>query len=101
MGNLSKRQRLIRLGVFLSVATITGVPVNLALAQPLAPQQLTQAKPKSGQEILTLKTQLQILMAEYPFLTAGISLVELDTGNYVNLDGEKSFPAASTIKLQF
>jgi beta-lactamase class A len=98
MGNLSKRQRLIRLGVFLSGAATTGVPVNLTLAQPLAPQ-LSQAQPKSGQEILTLKTQIQMLMAEYPFLTAGVSLVELDTGNYVNLDGEKSFPAASTIKL--
>jgi beta-lactamase class A len=28
-----------------------------------------------------------------------VSLVELDTGNYVNLDSEKVFPAASTIKL--
>jgi beta-lactamase class A len=98
MGNLSNCQGLIRLAVFLGVVAINGVQVNLASAQPLAPQ-LRQAPPKPGREILTLKTQLQMLMAEYPFLTAGISLIELDTGNYINLDGEKSFPAASTIKL--
>jgi beta-lactamase class A len=98
MGNLSKRQRLIRLGAFLSVFVMNGVQINLASAQPLAPH-VNQSRQQSGQEILTLKTQIQLLMAEYPFLTAGVSLVELDTGNYVNLDGEKSFPAASTIKL--
>ena len=98
MGNLSKRQRLIRLGVFLSASGMNGVQANLALAQPLAPH-VSQSRQQSGREILTLKTQIQMLMAEYPFLTAGVSLVELDTGNYVNLDGEKSFPAASTIKL--
>jgi beta-lactamase class A len=98
MGNLFKYQSSIRLGIFLCIAALNGVQVNLALAHPPDPQ-LSQAQLKPEQEILTLKTQIQMLMSEYSLLTAGVSLVELDTGNYVNLDSEKVFPAASTIKL--
>jgi beta-lactamase class A len=102
MGHLFSRQLSIRLGILLCVAAINGVQANLAVSQSLPPQ-LNQptapVQPNLGREILPLKLQIQALMSQYQFLTAGVSLVELDTGNYVNLDGEKVFPAASTIKL--
>jgi beta-lactamase class A len=52
-----------------------------------------------GQELTPLKAQLQGLMAEYPFLSSGVFVMDVETGNYVNIDGDRVFPAASTIKL--
>ncbi len=52
-----------------------------------------------GQELTPLKSELQSLMAEYSFLSAGVFVIDVETGNYVNIDGDRVFPAASTIKL--
>jgi beta-lactamase class A len=52
-----------------------------------------------GHELTPLKAQLQGLMAEYPFLSSGVFVMDVETGNYVNIDGDRVFPAASTIKL--
>ena len=51
------------------------------------------------QEIIPLKSVLQSLVAASPNLTPGIFIADLDTGNYVDLNGNTSLPAASTIKL--
>jgi beta-lactamase class A len=103
MGNFFKRQSAIRLGIFLCAAVMNGMQANLVLTQAPTPQSyqqpINQIQPTLGTEILPLKTQIQALMSQYQFLTPGVFLVELDTGNYVDLDGEKVFPAASTIKL--
>ena len=102
MRNFFKRPSAIRLGILSCAVAMNGMQSNLALTQ--APttrsnqQPINQIQP-IGTEILPLKTQIQALMAQYQFLTPGVSLIELETGNYVDLDGEKIFPAASTIKL--
>jgi beta-lactamase class A len=46
-----------------------------------------------------LKTQVQVLATENPTLTAGIFLVDLDTGSYLNFNGDTAFASASTIKV--
>lgn len=52
-----------------------------------------------NQEISALKTPIQVLATENPNLTAGIFLVDLDTGSYLNFNGDVTFAAASTIKV--
>jgi beta-lactamase class A len=52
-----------------------------------------------GTEMLALKSQIQILAAKYDYLSPGMFFMEVDTGNYLDINGEKTFPAASTIKL--
>jgi beta-lactamase class A len=74
---------------------------NVARSQP----QPTQAPPVAtsslylSQEIVSLKNAVQNLVATNPSLTPGILLVDLDTGNYVDVNASNSFPAASTIKV--
>ncbi|BBD60128.1 peptidoglycan glycosyltransferase [Nostoc sp. HK-01] len=51
-----------------------------------------------GKEIPQLRSQVQALAARYRSLDAGMFFLDLDTGNYLDLNGEKVFPAASTIK---
>ncbi|WP_373540652.1 serine hydrolase [Chamaesiphon sp.] len=52
-----------------------------------------------GREMLALKSQIQALAAKYDYLSPGMFFMEVETGNYLDINGEKSFPAASTIKL--
>ncbi|WP_309744526.1 serine hydrolase, partial [Chamaesiphon sp. OTE_20_metabat_361] len=52
-----------------------------------------------GQEMTALKRQIKTLAAKYSYLSPGMFFMEVDTGNYLDINGEKSFPAASTIKL--
>ncbi|WP_445629643.1 serine hydrolase [Nostoc sp. DSM 114167] len=74
---------------------------NVARSQP----QPTPTPPAAAsslylsQEITSLKNAVQNLAATNPNLTPGIFLVDLDTGNYVDINASTSFPAASTIKL--
>ncbi|MEH2056883.1 MAG: serine hydrolase [Nostoc sp.] len=51
-----------------------------------------------GKEIAELKSQVRALMTHYTFLKPGMFFLDIETGNYLNIDGEKVFPAASTIK---
>lgn len=74
---------------------------NVAREQP----QPTQTPPVAAsslylsQEISSLKSAVQNLAAANPNLTPGVFLVDLDTGNYVDINASTSFPAASTIKV--
>ncbi|MEH2410398.1 serine hydrolase [Nostoc sp.] len=74
---------------------------NVVRSQP----QPTQTPPAAvsslylSQEIIPLKNAVQNLADSNPNLAAGVFLVDLDTGNYVDVNGSTSFPAASTIKL--
>jgi beta-lactamase class A len=52
-----------------------------------------------GKEMTPLKNQIVALIAKYDYLSPGMFFMEVDTGNYLDINGEKSFPAASTIKL--
>ncbi|MBN3872301.1 serine hydrolase [Nostoc sp. JL33] len=74
---------------------------NVVRSQP----QPTQTPPPAAsslylsQEIISLKNAVQNLATANPNLTPGVFLVDLDTGNYVDVNGSTSFPAASTIKV--
>lgn len=50
-------------------------------------------------EMTGLKKSLQLLMSKYKMLEPSIFVWEYDSGKYVNLNGEKHFPAASIIKI--
>jgi beta-lactamase class A len=50
-------------------------------------------------EMLGLQRQVQSLMNRYNFLQTGMFFLDLDTGNYLDIKGDRVFPAASTIKL--
>ncbi|MDZ8080653.1 MAG: serine hydrolase [Nostoc sp. DcaGUA01] len=52
-----------------------------------------------SQEIIPLKNAVQNLATSNPNITPGVFLVDLDTGNYVDINASTSFPAASTIKV--
>jgi beta-lactamase class A len=52
-----------------------------------------------GKEMTPLKKQIQALITKYDYLSPGMFFMEVETGNYLDINGEKSFPAASTIKL--
>jgi beta-lactamase class A len=51
-----------------------------------------------GSEITQLSSQVKSLMARYRSLDPGMFFLDLETGNYIDFNGEKAFPAASTIK---
>ncbi|NEQ49561.1 MAG: serine hydrolase [Leptolyngbya sp. SIO3F4] len=51
------------------------------------------------QELAALNTKLLELQDLFPELTPAIYLFDLDAGNYVDISGNASTPAASTIKL--
>ena len=51
-----------------------------------------------GREISELQTPIKALMARYRFLTPGIFFMDLQTGDYLNINGDRAFSAASTIK---
>ncbi|MEG4516621.1 MULTISPECIES: serine hydrolase [unclassified Microcoleus] len=69
-------------------------PADTASAAPATPEVL-----QLNQELGALKTQVQVLATENPSLTAGIFLVDLDTGSYLNFNGDTAFASASTIKV--
>ncbi len=52
-----------------------------------------------GDDLAPLRTQLKSLMAQYRFLSPGMFFMDVETGDYVDIDGDRIFPAASTIKL--
>jgi beta-lactamase class A len=88
-----------------AMTALTTVP---AVAVPtIAPVQIPSTQSSSlfansipwGKELTPLKAELQSLMKEYSFLSSGVFVMDVETGNYVNLDGDRVFPAASTIKL--
>jgi beta-lactamase class A len=62
------------------------------------PRNVLASLPK-GRELTTLRAQLKNLMSSYRFLSPGIFFIDVETGNYVDINGDKVFPAASTIKL--
>ncbi|MHC5734241.1 serine hydrolase [Nostoc sp.] len=51
-----------------------------------------------GQEMAGITSQIRTLLASYKSLNPGIFFLDLDTGNYIDINGEKRFAAASTIK---
>jgi beta-lactamase class A len=52
-----------------------------------------------AQEIAPLKASIQKLLPQYTGMSSGTFLIDLDSGNYVDLEGSSNFSAASTIKV--
>ncbi len=59
----------------------------------------SQVNVSLGQEVAALTTEIEALTKANSKLDAGVFLMDLDTGSYVNLQGNKTFSAASTIKV--
>ena len=109
--------RLLILGVGIAVicGTLLSVVNGVTRASTVAAEEETTAGQKNpadsasaavapealqlNQELGALKTQVQVLATENPTLTAGIFLVDLDTGSYLNFNGDTAFASASTIKV--
>lgn len=72
---------------------------HTAPANPVAAVPSPQKPSILAREILPLKTKIEALAAKYPQLTPHLFLVDLDSGNYVSIDGESPISAASTIKV--
>ncbi|WP_414576289.1 serine hydrolase [Anabaena sp. CCY 9402-a] len=51
-----------------------------------------------NKEISQLDTEIKKLMARYSSLSPGMFFLDMETGEYLDINGEKIFPAASTIK---
>ncbi|MDF0555033.1 serine hydrolase [Kamptonema sp. UHCC 0994] len=52
-----------------------------------------------GSEMTAVKPKIQSLIEQYNTLSSGMFFLDLDTGNYLDINGSRIFPAASTIKL--
>jgi len=65
---------------------------------PAPPYQFAGVVPLKT-EMPGLQSQVEALMARYKFLQPGMFFLDLDTGNYLDINGDRVFPAASTIKL--
>ncbi|MBV5259503.1 serine hydrolase [Synechococcus moorigangaii CMS01] len=94
------------LGTVLTAANLRSVnptrPENVASQQLLLQEEATPAPP----EPLPLKTPLTQLtettkgaIAADPTLDASLLFVDLDTGEYLDVAGDRAIPAASTIKI--
>jgi beta-lactamase class A len=80
----------------------TNIPISQSAKPiftiPRPPQQLAGVV-RLNTEMLGLQSQVQALMGRYNFLKTGMFFLDLDTGNYLDIQGDRVFPAASTIKL--
>lgn len=78
---------------------------TIAISQPaptisgVAPMPQLTGVVRLNTEMLGLQSQVQTLMSRYNFLQTGMFFLDLDTGNYLDIKGDRVFPAASTIKL--
>ena len=70
-----------------------------AIAVPPAPASQFAGVVSLGKEMPGLEPEIKALMARYSFLQTGMFFLDLDTGNYLDISGDRVFPAASTIKL--
>jgi len=66
---------------------------------PFAPGSMFAGVVRLASPMTELQTQVRTLMRRYSFLQTGMFFVDLDTGNYLDIRGDRVFPAASTIKL--
>ncbi|MBD2612393.1 MAG: serine hydrolase [Nostoc sp. ZfuVER08] len=73
--------------------------VTRSQAQPTPTPPAAPSTLLLSQEILPLKNAVQNLASNNQSLTPGVFLVDLDTGNYVDINASTTFPAASTIKI--
>jgi beta-lactamase class A len=79
-------------------------PVTLAAPVERIPSAKTTATTLSvgtiplRNELTSLKAQMEMTIANYPALSPGIFAIDVETGDYVDIGGDRVFSAASTIK---
>jgi beta-lactamase class A len=96
----------IGVGVIAGTALSVWDPANRVTADSSTkpqPQQSASPKPSTPtleltQELTPLKSELQRLMAQSPDLSAGLMVVDLDNGEFLDFNAGNVIPAASTIK---
>ena len=104
--------RLLIVGVGLGaiVGTLLSVldPANRITTNSINPPVTQSSSPQSpinssglvmSREITLLKTTIENLSAANPNLIPGVFIVDIDSGGYVDVSGNKNFSAASTIKI--
>lgn len=70
---------------------------NINLNHP--ENQFSTSEPlKLGKEASQLSSQIRQLMGRYKYLSPGMFFVDLQTGDYLDINGDRAFSAASTIK---
>jgi beta-lactamase class A len=75
-----------------------GSPQPIAIVPPPADDLGGLIRP--GQPLAWLQQRFVSLKTKYPSLqSTGVYLLDMDTGNYLDLNGDKVFPTASVIKL--
>jgi beta-lactamase class A len=78
---------------------VTGVePTPTPTAKAEDPSKFAGVVPL-GSPITAVEPELKALIKKYSFLEAGMYFLDLENGNFLDVEGEKVFPAASTIKL--
>ena len=88
-------------GTLLTVLPNKDMPAEVTEAAVVATPEpaITEFSIALGQEIAPLKSELQELPNLYPDMSAKAFYIDVDTGNYVDLEGGDLIAAASTIKL--
>jgi beta-lactamase class A len=74
-------------------------PKVVASAPTFAPGTKFGGTVALGAPLDGLRGQVKSLMSRYSFLQTGMFFLDLDTGDYLDIRGDKVFSAASTIKL--
>jgi beta-lactamase class A len=80
-------------------------PIVLAApVEPIPPTKTTATTLSVGtiplrNELTSLKAQMEMTIANYPALSPAIFAIDVETGDYVDIGGDRVFSAASTIKL--
>ena len=85
-------------------AMLTGNnPIAIAVATPppapTPPPKTYSTLIPAGQQLTWLKDRLSSIRKTYPNLSTGLLFVDLQTGDYVDFNGDKVYPTASVIKL--
>ncbi len=86
-------------GTLLKVLPSTPEPAPLEVAASPAPTRAKSFPVNLAQENSALKASLQDLPNLYPNLTPKVFYIDVDTGQYVSVEGTETVAAASTIKL--
>ncbi|MCX5964550.1 MAG: serine hydrolase [Cyanobacteria bacterium] len=78
-------------------------PIAIAVATPppapTPPPKSYSTLIPAGQQLTWLKDRLSSIRKTYPSLSTGLLFVDLETGDYVDFNGDKVYPTASVIKL--
>ena len=73
--------------------------VPLTVASPTPRNDAADLAMRTGSEMSAIKPQIESAIEQYKSLSAGMFFLDLDTGDYLDIKGDRVFPAASTIKL--